>query len=176
MTPLKETAMYVDIAHRDEFGRVAGYAGRMGSKLILSTLASSQPFWIGREFDAIAALCPRVEKPALHIVLTPHASAELSDYEFVLAILWLCERLGISGNQLVAWRHDDVGHPHVHILANRVSPQGKTTSIWAKGRVIREYQYAVGRIFNSWGRGREVCVRIREVASTELIPNEFDVE
>lgn len=169
--------MFVDIAHRDNFGRVAGYAGRLGARLILSSLASRQPFWMSREFDAVAALCPKVQKPAVHIVLTPPKSAEFSDYQFRLVTLWLCKRIGLDGRQLVAWRHDDAAHSHVHVLANRVSPMAEVSSLWLKGQAIRRFQEDVQRIFYSSDIDLlKVCVQVREVEASVLLPAEFDVD
>jgi hypothetical protein len=132
--------MYVNIVHRPKFGVIAGYANKGGSPLIYSSVVSRSPFWAEREFDAVAAMRPRVEKPAIHLVVSIAPQFHLSDYQFVGAVLWLRYVLKFDETQLMIWRHRDKAHEHIHALANRISPLGKRCDLWGKGKVIKKFQ------------------------------------
>lgn len=129
---------------RKSFGRVAGYNMKnmreKGGRLIFSNVASTDAFQIEREFDAVAALKPKVKRCAVHLIVALHPDDvdAATDLKFIKWMSQIRNLLGFQDAQTVAWRHCDKKHPHIHVLLNRVPLAGRAVSIWGKRRMLRE--------------------------------------
>lgn len=80
------------------------------------------------EFLLIRGLRPNLKKACSHIILSiPHRDdyhEHLDDERFTeIAERWL-EEMGYSGSQYAIARHHDTKHEHLHIIANRIRPDG----------------------------------------------------
>jgi hypothetical protein len=80
------------------------------------------------EFRIILRLRPNLKKACSHIILSiPHRDdyhEHLDDDQFTeIAERWL-EEMGYSGSQYAIARHHDTNHEHLHIVANRIRPDG----------------------------------------------------
>ena len=113
------------------FGRVASYHQKLARgpkvELLYSNLASIDPEWIGLEFDAIAGMVPRVKRTLAHVAIALHPSDAVkvdSNVFFDIALKYI-EKMGYGNSQAVVWRHYDEPHPHIHLLLNRVTPEGR---------------------------------------------------
>lgn len=79
-------------------------------------------------FNIQASLSSRVEKPVMHIVLSfsPDDASRLANSPQMAKniIEGYMHRMGLDGTQYIATEHRNTEHPHFHILANRVFPDG----------------------------------------------------
>jgi hypothetical protein len=139
--------MYLNIVHRPRFGVIAGYANKVGSQLIYSSVTASCPFRAEREFDAVAAMKPRVKNPAIHLVVSLSPNHSLSDFQFVGLVLWLRAVLDFGETQVMVWRHSDTAHSHIHALANRITLTGKRCDLYGKGGLINKFKRDADEFF-----------------------------
>jgi hypothetical protein len=112
------------------------------AELLCSTLAHTvDPFQIGREFDSISALRPRVINPMLHLVIaiSPVDHAKGTSVNFKFWLTQLQEVMHLEKSQLIAWQHLDRPHPHIHVLINRVTADADRVSVWGLQQKIRDY-------------------------------------
>lgn len=130
-------------------GESAGYHEKPDkaatSFVLFKNLAAEKAFWIERELDAVSALAPRVLRPYAHIVVALHPDdAEHATDEFFFRVaLELRESLGLDRSQGIVWRHTDSDHPHIHLLVNRVTPDGKAVTAWRDMKVMSEFRKRV---------------------------------
>lgn len=114
----------------------------VSAQLLCSTLAhTTDPFQIGREFDSISALRPRVLKPIVHllIAISPTDHAKGSSVNFKFWLTQLQEVMGLEKSQLIAWQHLDRPHPHIHVLLNRVIAESSVVSVWGLRKKIDDF-------------------------------------
>lgn len=112
------------------------------AELLCATLAqTTDPFQIGREFDSISALRPRVLKPIVHLVIaiSPRDHRKGSTVNFKFWLTQLQEVMGLEKSQVIAWQHLDRPHPHIHALINRVTADSKVISVWGLRQKIADY-------------------------------------
>lgn len=112
------------------------------AELLCATLAqTTDPFQIGREFDSISALRPRVLKPIVHLVIaiSPMDQNKGSTVNFKFWLTQLQKVMGLEKSQLIAWQHVDRPHPHIHALINRVTADSKVISVWGLHQKIENY-------------------------------------
>ncbi len=81
-----------------------------------------------KQFNEVRALNPGLSKPVLHITLSLSQGENLPAYKLTEMAQECAQELGFSNNQFVAVLHKDTGHPHIHIVANRIGYDGKTLS------------------------------------------------
>ena len=92
-----------------------------------------------------AGMNRRIEKPVWHQAFS-FPVGEKVDTETMAEICQLfAQRFGMENNQLVAFRHADKDHDHFHIIANRISLDGKNTAktrfnFLEMGRFCREME------------------------------------
>jgi Relaxase/Mobilisation nuclease domain len=129
----------------DGSGAGAGYNTKKvgeSAALLCSTLAQTvNPFQIGREFDAISALRPRVIKPIVHLVMaiSPMDYAKGTVLNFTRWLWELQEVMGLQKSQLIAWQHMDRPHPHIHVILNRVIADSSVVSVWGLNKKIQNF-------------------------------------
>lgn len=98
------------------------------SLLLETNMAGRTPRTLAAEFGAVRALRPKLGKAVCHVSLSVHPEERLSDDQWRdVAHAWLTG-MGYVNNQYVVSRHTDAAHPHVHILVNRVTLDGKVVS------------------------------------------------
>ena len=113
------------------YGCVAYVLGKKDAQLINSNMASTTPTGLAWEFRKFAQLNQRVEKPVLHISLSPAPDDRILDeWELCQITQDLLEGLELSNNQFILVQHNDAEYdgkirPHVHLVINRVSVSGK---------------------------------------------------
>lgn len=94
-------------------------------------MASTTPTGLAWEFRKFAQLNQRVEKPVLHISLSPAPDDRILDeWELCQIAQDLLEGLELSNNQFILVQHNDAEYdgkvrPHIHMVINRVSHNGK---------------------------------------------------
>ncbi|MDY6939833.1 MAG: relaxase/mobilization nuclease domain-containing protein [Cyanobacteriota bacterium] len=77
------------------------------------------------EFQDVAALGDRTQKPVYHVSLALPPPERLGDEQWRSLSQRYLEKMGFSNHQYLVVRHADTEHDHVHIIANRVGFDGK---------------------------------------------------
>jgi hypothetical protein len=75
-----------------------------------------------------ANLNHRIEKPVWHQAFSFPVGEKVSNETMAEICQLFAKRFGMENNQLVAFRHSDKDHDHFHIIANRISLDGKNTA------------------------------------------------
>lgn len=94
-------------------------------------MASTTPTDLAWEFRKFAQLNQRVEKPVLHLSISPAPDDRILDeWELCMIAQELLEGLELSNNQFILVQHNDAEYdgkvrPHIHLVINRVSHNGK---------------------------------------------------
>lgn len=102
-----------------------------GEAIILdSNLASSSVIKQTKEFNVIRQLKPNLSKAVYHVSLNlPYEdSIKLSDEKFANLARDYLEGMDFKSNQYILYKHLDVDHSHIHIVANRVNFSGNVVS------------------------------------------------
>lgn len=91
---------------------------------------SSLPNDIAHDFNLQASMCPSVQKPVCHTILSfsAHDSERLTDATMVKIANEYRHEMGYGDTQSLIIRHSDRQHPHLHICINRIGNDGKTIS------------------------------------------------
>ena len=94
-------------------------------------MASTTPTDLAWEFRKFSQLNQRVEKPVLHLSLSPAPDDRILDeWELCMIAQDLLEGLKLSNNQFILVQHNDAEYEgevrsHIHLVINRVSHDGK---------------------------------------------------
>ena len=102
-----------------------------GEAIILdSNLASSSVIKQTKEFNVVRQLKPNLSKAVYHVSLNlPYEdSNKLSDEKFANLARDYLEGMDFKSNQYILYKHLDVDHSHIHIVANRVNFSGNVVS------------------------------------------------
>lgn len=78
-----------------------------------------------RDFEEVAQLNSRVEKPVLHISLRLAPGEALSKAQWMEVAQECAKEFGVGNHQYICILHKDTKQPHIHIVANRVGFNGK---------------------------------------------------
>lgn len=138
--------MIQNITKGNHFGGLARYVhNKAGAERIAGNMAGRTPAEMEREWSVYREMNSRVEKDVAHISLS------LADGERISAEKWeevatsYVAEMGFENSAWVAYRHQDTTHDHIHIIAHRVSFDGKAVDMW-----------------KDYARGEEVCRRLEE--------------
>ncbi|WP_288960769.1 relaxase/mobilization nuclease domain-containing protein [uncultured Sulfitobacter sp.] len=114
----------------DSFGRLIRYLTKegRGRLLALHNLASDSPEAAVSEMTVAAAQSARTTQPVMHISVSYAQGERPTPQQMRADARRVLSSLGLSENQAVVIAHDDKDHPHFHIAANRVGPDGKAVS------------------------------------------------
>ena len=83
---------------------------------------------IADEFNKTAALSSRTKKPVSHVSLSFPPGESPSKKNLQSIVIDYAQSFGFEGNGLVAFKHSDKEHEHIHIIANKVDSRGKNTA------------------------------------------------
>lgn len=81
-----------------------------------------------QQFNELRQLNTKLTKPVLHISLSWVPGEKLEEKKLHHVLDQACRDLGYENNQWIAVAHHDSGHPHLHIVVNRVGFDGRTVS------------------------------------------------
>ena len=93
-----------------------------------SNMAGDSPRELAKEFGAIRALRPNLAKAVCHVSVSLHPKESLTDEQWKEVAQTYLKGMGFNDNQYVVTKHTDTSHPHIHILANRISMKGEVVS------------------------------------------------
>ena len=126
--------MIAKIIKGTNFSGVVSYmlSKREGKVKVLQAngVRSSLPNDITHDFNLQASMCPSVQKPVCHTILSfsAHDSERLTDATMVKIANEYLHEMGYGDTQSLIVRHSDRQHPHLHICINRIGNNGKTIS------------------------------------------------
>jgi hypothetical protein len=146
------------------FGGVLGYIFEKPSAEYLGgNMAANTPRLLAHEFREIANHNHSVQKPVVHISLSPSPTEELPDFKALDLAQAYMEKIGFSDCQWILVKHSDtqtesgLSRPHFHIVANRVRQTDyKVVSArmdWRRSEVaLRELEIEFGlvEVQSSW--------------------------
>jgi len=139
------------------FGALAQYLakGRSGDepeRVAWSTsrnLPTDDPELAGKIMRATAAQNVRVKQPVYHLALSFDPSDQVDRIAMERVADRVIAALELQGHPIVIVSHRDRGHPHMHLLVNRVHPE--TGLVWNRWQdraviqqVLREQEKALG--------------------------------
>lgn len=102
-----------------------------GEAIVLDTnLSSESVVKQTKEFNVIRQQKPNLSKAVYHVSLNlPYEdSNKLSDEKFSHLAIDYLEGMGFNEYQYIVYKHFDVEHSHIHIVANRVNFSGNVVS------------------------------------------------
>lgn len=102
-----------------------------GEAIVLDTnLSSESVIKQTKEFNIVRQQKPNLSKAVYHVSLNlPYNDAnKLSNHEFSNLAVDYLEGMGFNENQYIVYKHFDVEHSHIHIVANRVNFSGNVVS------------------------------------------------
>lgn len=83
---------------------------------------------LAAQFMDVRKLSRRVEKPVLHASLRLAPGEVLSRGQWLSIAEEMAKELGVAKNQYIVIQHHDTKEQHIHLVANRVSFDGKAAS------------------------------------------------
>lgn len=83
---------------------------------------------LAEQFNEVARLSKRVEKPVLHLSLSLPPGEQLNRNQLIEAGQELAKEFGVADNQYLIIQHKDTDRQHIHLVANRVGYQGKAAT------------------------------------------------
>lgn len=96
--------------------------------LLNTNMGGNTPRTLAREFGQIRGLRPELTRPVHHVSIALPPGERLPDEQWQAIGRAYLEGMGFTNNQYVMARHTDADHEHIHILVNRITPDGKLVS------------------------------------------------
>ncbi|MDA8150994.1 MAG: relaxase/mobilization nuclease domain-containing protein [Nitrospiraceae bacterium] len=101
----------------------------LGKGVVLDTnMAGRNPRELAAEFATMRRLRPNLKKAVLHVSLAAAPGEVITDDQWRAIAARYLKGMGFENNQFVVTKHSDTDHPHIHILVNRVTMDGKVVS------------------------------------------------
>lgn len=97
-------------------------------QLLDTNMAGDNPRTLAREFGEVRALRPNLTKAVCHVSLSIAPEESLTDGQWRDVAHSYLKKMGFKDSQYVVTKHTDTEHPHIHILANRVTMIGEVVS------------------------------------------------
>lgn len=97
-------------------------------QVIDKNMAGETPRELAAEFGAVRKLRPNLTRAVAHVSLSAAPGEHLSDEQWLQIGRKYLRDMGFDGCQYVITRHHDTQHEHIHILVNRIGPDGNVVS------------------------------------------------
>jgi hypothetical protein len=110
-----------------------GAAERLTANQLLRPLSGLTTGDILHRFERRMELNDRV-RTSLHITLNFDPQDTLYDLQMEFIAHRYMKEIGFSGQPWIAWRHDDAGHPHCHIVTTHVQWNGDPIDLYYIGQ------------------------------------------
>jgi hypothetical protein len=98
------------------------------AKIVDSSFASEKEDTIMQEVALVRMLRPNLQKYFYHTSLNFPPNENLGDEQMNIIANEYLNNMGFDQHQYVIFRHFDADHPHLHIMVNRISYDGKVAS------------------------------------------------
>ena len=101
---------------------------KLRAELLDSNFTSLDRERIKQEVDLVKSLKPNLNKYVYHTSLNFPKEDRLDNRRLLNIAHEYLRQSGFTNNQYLIFRHHDADHPHIHLLVNRVSFDGKVVS------------------------------------------------
>jgi hypothetical protein len=100
------------------------------AELLSTNFASVDVKGIAKEIEMVRSLRPNLNRHVYHTSLNfpKEEQAQLSKAKLLAIARDYLEAMGFSNNQYLIFLHHDAGHPHLHLLVNRIAFDGSIVS------------------------------------------------
>ena len=78
-----------------------------------------------QRFENLLMLNPKVKTNTLHISLNFDSSEKITDETLQQIAVTYMERIGFGDQPFLAYRHNDAGHDHIHLVTTNIQADGK---------------------------------------------------
>jgi hypothetical protein len=85
-------------------------------------------------FERFTSLNEKATTNTLHVSLNFDPSEKLSDEKLIQVAESYMQKIGFGKQPYLVYRHDDAGHPHIHIVSTNIERDGKRISMHNMGR------------------------------------------
>lgn len=96
--------------------------------LLETNMAGEDPRTLAAEFGQVRALRPNLGKAVCHVAISLPPNEKLTDEQWKDVARTYLKHMEYTDSQYVAVRHTDSNHSHIHIIANRITMNGKVVS------------------------------------------------
>jgi hypothetical protein len=96
--------------------------------LIDKNMAGNTPRSLAAEFGRVRELRPNLKKAVYHVSLSVRTNEQINDHLWGEIARKYLKGMGFENNQYVVYKHTDTDHPHIHIVANRITYDGLVVS------------------------------------------------
>jgi len=134
------------------------------SRLIGTNMSGTSMRELAKEFGEVRQLKPRVNKAVHHVSLSAAAGEMLTNEQWRGVAHEYLEGMGFANNQYVIHRHSDTKIDHVHVIANRISYDGRVISDSNERRKANRVTASIEQKYNlhQTNHGRAVNNKITE--------------
>lgn len=118
---IAKTVLGTNFAGALRYGAGERQASKKAKLLICNNVIETSPDQMAGQMHSIAERS-RCKRPVWHTSLSWKSEENVSEYQMIQAARLYCEAIGahFQKHQIVAYRHFDQAHAHVHIYINRV--------------------------------------------------------
>ncbi len=85
-------------------------------------------------FERVISLNERISINTLHVSLNFDLSENLETKKLQAIASTYMERIGFHNQPYLIYRHDDAGHPHIHIVSTNIQKDGSNISLHNLGK------------------------------------------
>jgi len=124
---------------------------------------------IHRAMEYFLSMMPvrsKVEKPVVHISLSPHPDDVLTDTELQDIAREYLEKMGFGNQPYLVFKHEDIDRHHLHIVTVRVDENGKSidtrNNFYRSKQITRELERKYG-LHDAERRNRRLDTPVRKV-------------
>jgi hypothetical protein len=116
-------------------------------------MIGTDPQEVAREMEAATLVADsRLEKPVYHVSISFSEADRPTREQMQQAADRVLGELGLSEHQALLVAHEDKGHPHLHVMANRVHPEtGKAATVSFD---YRRVESVLRELEKEWGMTR----------------------
>ncbi len=109
-------------------GAVEYDIGKEGGSVIYTNMAGTNARELAAEFGEIRKLRPNLGRAVMHVSLSAAPGEVINDAKWLAISERYLRGMGLTDNQVLITKHTDTEHPHIHILANRITHSGGVVS------------------------------------------------
>ena len=132
--------MVASASVQSSFSKLSGYLGggdeRVGWIETRNVFADDVPGTVA-EMSEQAGLSAQTQKPVYHLTIAFDPSDNPTEAEIRTAVDRTLRDVGLEDHQALVVRHVDQDHAHVHVMVNRVGPDGRAWSTSNDRRRLR---------------------------------------
>lgn len=126
-----------------------------------------------RRFEHLTSLNSRVKTNALHIMLNFNREEKVDVITFQQIAGTYMDKIGFGEQPYLVYQHQDVSHPHLHIVTTNIKSDGKRIDIHNIGRTLSEIARkeieAEFKLTKAEGRNKSEALNIHPINIQKVI-------